>query len=88
MINEVSQHAKELVLEFFDIHKKPPQVSMQSDPIRWSPPQDGLFKANFDIAFFDIIGIAGIRVVICDFNGNIRSVYQKVQTAKTARKIA
>ena len=63
MINEVSQRAKELVLKFFDIHKKPPQVSMQSDPVRWSPPQapqDGLFKANFDVAFSDSIGIAGI----------------------------
>ena len=60
MINEVSQRAKELVLKFFDIYKKPPQVSMQSDSVRWSPPQDGLFKANFDVAFSNSIGIAGI----------------------------
>lgn len=53
---------------------------MRSNQVCWSPPQDGLFKANFDAAFFDSIGIAGIGVMVRDFTGNIiAALSQKMQ---------
>ena len=69
-----------LVLEYFDIHKTPPQVVVRSDPVPWIPPREGLYKAKFYATFFENIGMAGIGVAVRDFTSNlIAALSQKIQ---------
>ena len=42
--------------------------------MKWSPSSDSIYKGNFDVAFFDASGYAGIGVVFCDFQGQIITV--------------
>ena len=68
--HEICKRAKELVLEFFEIHEPQPPPR-RSDLGWWCPPQAGFFKANFDATFFDGSGSAGIGVAIRDQSGQI-----------------
>ena len=59
-----------MVIEYFEIHKQPPKIQRRVVPTCWLPPSKGVFKANFDAAFFGNSGMAGIGVV-CDCEGEI-----------------
>ncbi|XP_030939695.1 uncharacterized protein LOC115964547 [Quercus lobata] len=39
--------------------------------VKWSPPAEGGYKANFDAAFFENSELAGIGVVVRDSSGNV-----------------
>ena len=63
--------AKNLVLEYFEIHKHPPKTQRIAARTHWLPPPEGLYKANFDVAFFGNSGTTGIGVVVRDSKGEI-----------------
>ena len=69
-LHEICKRAKDLVLEFFEIHEPQP-LPRRSKLVCWCPPQAGFFKANFDDVVFDGSGLAGIGVAIRDQLGQI-----------------
>ena len=60
-----------MVAEYFEIHKHPPKIQRRIVPTRWQPPPEGLYKANFDAAYFGNWSLAGIGVVVRDSEGEI-----------------
>ncbi|XP_065618702.1 uncharacterized protein LOC136062913 [Quercus suber] len=70
-LQEISRRAKELVLEFFEIHQRPSNPVRCAPFVKWSPLLVGLYKANFDAALFDNNELAGLSVVVRDSSGNI-----------------
>ena len=68
-----------MVEEFFYAHKPKPLVAPRPAHVRWSPPTENLYKANFDAALFDHLGFAGLGVVVRDCKGNVlAALSQKV----------
>ncbi|XP_075662978.1 uncharacterized protein LOC142632468 [Castanea sativa] len=59
-----------MVAEFFEVHKQTPKLQRRSAPIRWLPPPAGVYKVNFDAAFFGYSGMAG-GVMVRDSGGEI-----------------
>ena len=59
------------MLEYFEIHKHPPKTQRITAQTRWLPPPEGLYKTNFDAAFFGNSGTAGIGVIVRDSKGEI-----------------
>lgn len=57
--------------EYFDNYNQHPKVSGRADLIHWQPPPAGLYKANFDVAFFGNMGLNGIGVVVRDCDGSV-----------------
>ena len=61
-------------------------------PIYWHPPQEGMYKANFDAALFDGLGMAGLGIVVRDSMGNIiAALSQKIRSphfVETAEALA
>ena len=70
-LHEVGDRAKGRVLEFFDANKPEARPRVHSPPTRWVPPENGLYKVNYDAAIFDSLGYAGLGVVIRDSTGQI-----------------
>nr|POE51285.1 hypothetical protein CFP56_65288 [Quercus suber] len=68
-VEEVCTRASELLKEFHDVHRKIPRLAVRSGDIQWKPPAFGLFKVNFDGAFFEEQACAGLGVVIRDLVG-------------------
>ena len=68
---EIGRRAKELVVEFFEIHQQPPNPVHRAPRVKWSPPAEGGYKANFDATFFDNSELAMLGVVVWDSSGNI-----------------
>ena len=71
-------------------------ASIPHPVVHWSPPPDGCFKANFDTAYFEDSGIAGIGVVcrdqseqaivaLCQNLGRVQSV--KMAEALAAQRV-
>ena len=80
-LHEVSRRATEMVLEFFEINQKTTQQVIRPTPVYWHPPQEGMYKANFDAALFDGLGMAGLGVVMRDSMGNIiAALSQKIRS--------
>ena len=46
-------------------------MRVHSPPTRWVPPEDGLYKVNYDVAIFDSLGYTGLGVVIRDCTSQI-----------------
>ena len=68
-----------MVEEYFDTHKPKPLVTPRPTRVRWFPPTENLYKANFDAALFDHLGFAGLGVVVRDYRGNVlAALSQKV----------
>ena len=62
------------------MHRKIPRLAVRSRDIRWKPPASGLFKVNFDGAFFKEQACAGLGVVIRDSAGLvIGALSQKIR---------
>ena len=57
--------------EYFDTQKPKPLVTPRPTRVRWSPPTENLYKANFDAALFEHLGFAGLGVVVRDYRGNV-----------------
>ncbi|XP_030945152.1 uncharacterized protein LOC115969601 [Quercus lobata] len=58
-------------MEFFEVHQRPPNAVHNVPHVKWSPPAEGGYKANFDAAFFESSELAGIGVVVRDNSGNV-----------------
>ena len=73
--------AKEMVLEFFEINQKPTQQVIRPVPTYQHPPQEGMYKANFDAALFDGLGMASLGVIVKDYTGHIiAALSQKIRS--------
>ncbi|KAK7852329.1 hypothetical protein CFP56_039363, partial [Quercus suber] len=79
---------KDLVVEFFDIHKQPPRSAIQGPRVWWTKLLEDFYKANFDAALFDNSNIAGIGVVIKDCNGNIIGALKHAEVLAASRAMA
>ena len=58
-------------MEFFEVHRQPPNPVHQAPCVKWSPLAKGGYKANFDAAFSDNSEMVGLGVVVKDSSGNI-----------------
>ena len=58
-------------MEFFEVHQQTPNLVQRAPCVKWSPPTEGGYKANFDAAFFENSEMAGLGVVVRDSFGNI-----------------
>ena len=56
--------AAEAILKEFQAKPKNMPVRLQPQPQRWSPPEPGMYKANYDGAYFAEEEAAGIGVVV------------------------
>ena len=70
-LHEIGDRAKGLVIEFFDTNKQEARSRVQSPPVRWVPPEGHSYKVNYDAAIFDLLGYAGLGVVIRDCIGHV-----------------
>ena len=48
-----------------------PKYLFPQHQVHWTKPPRDFYKANFDAALFDSSNMAGIGVVIRDYNGNV-----------------
>ena len=55
-----------MVMEFFNVQKHVPSPVSRSTWAGWSPPPEGVYKANFDAALFEHCNCAGLGVVVRD----------------------
>ena len=62
-----------LVQEFWDANHREQQLPARRPPVRWPPPLEASYKANFDAAIFDGTSFVGIGVVFRDHSGSIIS---------------
>ena len=76
-LHEVGDSAKAMVAEFMDANEQAVKPRVRNIPVRWSPPQENVYKANFDVALFDNMGYAGLGAVIRDCNGHIIATLSK-----------
>ena len=61
------------------MHKQECREPIRHPQMRWSRPPEASYKANFDAAFFEGSGSAGIGVVYRDHTGNvITALSQKI----------
>ncbi|KAK9983282.1 hypothetical protein SO802_032807 [Lithocarpus litseifolius] len=76
----VVDRASALLHEFRDVQKLPLRRSVPREVVKWSPPDDGLYKVNFDGAVFEDQACAGLGVVIRDSAGLvIGALSQKIR---------
>ena len=81
-----------MVDEFWNLNSKKHGASIPRPVVHWSPPPEDCFKINFDAAYFEDLGLAGIGVVCRDHSGQaIVALCQnlgKVQSAEMAEALA
>ncbi|XP_050267990.1 uncharacterized protein LOC126712626 [Quercus robur] len=78
-LHELGSQAKAYVVDFLNANYQPSQVSSWHAQVSWSPPTESVYKGNFDAAFFDTSGCAGVGVVFHDFQGQvITALSQKI----------
>ena len=58
-------------MDFFEVHQQTPNPVHRAPYVKWSPPAEGGYKANFDAAFFENSEMVGLGVVVRDSSGNI-----------------
>ena len=81
---EVGRWAHHLVDEFLEAQKMDMKPVVNHSPVRWTPPSETLYKANFDAAVFEHLGLAGLGVVFRDYGGNIiAALSQKIKLPQT-----
>nr|XP_023888394.1 uncharacterized protein LOC112000487 [Quercus suber] len=68
---DVGQRARNLVEEFLEVQKQALKPNINHPLVRWTPPPKTIFKANFDAAVFEHLGLARLVVVFRDSGGNI-----------------
>ena len=70
-LHEVHKRVKEMVMEYLDIQTQVLSLVSRSPWVGWSPPLEGVYKANFDVALFEHCNCAGLGVVVRDCNGKV-----------------
>ena len=70
-LHELGSRAKAYVADFLNPNSQPSQGSSRRAQVSWSPPTESVYKGNFDAAFFDMSGCAGVGVVFRDFQGQV-----------------
>ncbi|XP_028113862.1 uncharacterized protein LOC114311893 [Camellia sinensis] len=68
---ELAQYAYEYFQEVCTVQTRVRVLQHVPMPIRWSPPAEGLFKANFDRACDVAEGFIGVGVVVRDHTGSV-----------------
>ena len=91
-LHELGEHVQRMVDEFWNVNSKEHGASIPRSVVRWSPPPEDRFKINFDAAYFEDSGLAGIGVVCRDHSGQaITALCQnlgKVQSAEMVEALA
>ena len=91
-LHKLGSRAKDYVMEFLNVNHQSSQVAARRVQVKWSPPSESVYKGNFDAAFFDASGSAGIGVVFRDFQGQIIAVLSRkiplVQSVELAEAMA
>ena len=81
-----------MVEDYLDAQKQKLTVPHRPARTRWSPPAENLYKANYDAALFEHLGIAGLGVVVRDVRGNVlAALSQKIalpQSVEMAEALA
>uniref|UniRef100_A0A7N2LNL5 RNase H type-1 domain-containing protein n=1 Tax=Quercus lobata TaxID=97700 RepID=A0A7N2LNL5_QUELO len=81
-------HARNLVEEFFEVQKQALKLDINHPPVKWTPPPETVYKANFDAALFEHLGLAGLGVVFQDSGGNIiAALSQKIKLPQTVELV-
>ena len=81
---EVGRRARNLVEEFLEVQKKASKLNINHPPVKWTPAPEPIYKANFDAALFEHLGLAGLGVVFRDSGGNIiAALSQKIKLSQT-----
>ncbi|XP_050280472.1 uncharacterized protein LOC126721479 [Quercus robur] len=70
-VGETARRAWELLQEYWDVQDNPSRTSVQRPRQKWSPPELGVYKLNFDGAIFESSARAGLGVVVRDAEGMI-----------------
>ena len=60
-----------MLQEYRDVQDRPSRTSIQRPRQKWSPPELGVYKLNFDGAIFEGAARAGLGVVVRDAEGMI-----------------
>ncbi|KAK7835049.1 hypothetical protein CFP56_023879 [Quercus suber] len=68
-LQELGSRAKELIGEYFEANSQPSQHVPRPASVCWCPPLEQHYKGNFDAAFFDALGCAGIGMAFRDHKG-------------------
>ena len=80
-----------MVDEFWNVNSKKHGASIPRPVVCWSPPLKDHFKINFDAAYFEDLGLAGIGVVCRDHSGQAIAALchnlGKVQSAEMAKAL-
>ena len=91
-LHKLGDHAQRLVDEFWNVNSQEHGASIPRPVVRQSPLPNDRFKVNFDAAYFEELGLAGIGVVCRDHSGqDIAALCQnlgKVQSAEMAEALA
>ena len=75
-------------MDFFEIHQQPLNPVHRASCVKWSPPAESGYKANFDAAFFYNSELAGLGVVIQDSYGNIMgALSQKISRPQSVEHV-
>nr|XP_023928792.1 uncharacterized protein LOC112040090 [Quercus suber] len=82
---EVGRRARNLVDKFLEAQKRDMKPVVNHSPVRWTPPPETLYKANFDAAVFEHLGLARLGVIFRDYGGNIIAAFS--QKIKLPQKI-
>ena len=56
---------------YWDVHPQEQREPIHHPQVRWSPLPEDCYKANFDAAFFERSGSAGVGVVYRDHIGQV-----------------
>ena len=47
---DIGRRARNLVEEFFEVQKQALKPDINHPPVKWTPPSETVYKANFDAA--------------------------------------
>ncbi|XP_050289981.1 uncharacterized protein LOC126728155 [Quercus robur] len=79
-VGDVVSRALDFLREFIDIQKHPLHRPVPKEVIKWSPPDESVYKINFNGAVFEEQGSAGLGVVVRDSTGLVISALsQKIR---------
>ena len=69
LLYEMGERVRALVTEFWVVNPQEQHEPLRRPQVRWSPLPEDHYKANFDAAFFEESGSAGVGVVYRDHTG-------------------
>ena len=70
-LHELGEQARSLVDEFWEVNPQVQSALVRRSLVHWSPPPHDHYKVNFDATFFAETRLAGVGVVVRDYDGQI-----------------